>query len=170
MKANYKRRSINKFFLKKNPNIKWHFIGRMQSNKIRKIVYNFDYIHSVDSYKKLLKVSNAANELEKCPTVMLQIKLADDPAKGGFYINNLIENWEEIKKVKGIRVKGLMTINPKGLSSKENLKLFNKCREIANMLNLPDCSMGMSQDWEEAVEAGTTWLRLGSIIFGERNI
>ena len=62
-----------------------------------------------------------------------------------------------------------MTINPKGLSSKENLRLFKKCRALADSLHLPDCSMGMSGDWEEAIDAGSTWLRLGSLIFGGRS-
>ena len=149
-------------------NINWHFIGKLQSNKIRKIVRNFDYIHSVDSYEKLLKISNVSNEENKNPLIMLQVKLSDDPSKGGFNPNILIEKWDHIKKLKGIRIKGLMTINPKGLSSKENMKLFKKCRNLADSLNLYDCSMGMSQDWEEAVEAGSTWLRLGTIIFKNR--
>ena len=140
----------------------------MQSNKIRKIVRNFDYIHSVDSYEKLLKISNVSNEENKNPLIMLQVKLSDDPSKGGFNPNILIEKWDQIKKLKGIRIKGLMTINPKGLSSKENMKLFKKCRNLADSLNLYDCSMGMSHDWEEAVDAGSTWLRLGSIIFKNR--
>ena len=63
-----------------------------------------------------------------------------------------------------------MTINPKGLSSNHNYCLFNKCRELADELNLSDCSMGMSQDWREAVHAGSTWIRIGSLIFGERII
>ena len=61
-----------------------------------------------------------------------------------------------------------MTINPKGLDSKDNFELFKRCRSIADDLELPDCSMGMSNDWEEAIKAGATWIRLGSLIFGER--
>ena len=149
-------------------NIKWHFIGRVQTNKIRKIVQNFEYIHSVDSYEKLLKISNVSFEENKNPIVMLQVKLSDDPNKGGFNPKVLLEKWDQIKEFKSIKIKGLMTINPKGLSSKENIKLFKKCRDLADSLKLQDCSMGMSGDWEEAVEAGSTWLRLGSIIFGNR--
>ena len=149
-------------------NIKWHFIGRVQSNKIRKIVQNFEYIHSVDSYEKLLKISNVSFEEKRNPIVMLQVKLSDDPNKGGFNPEVLLEKWDQIKGLKSIKIKGLMTINPKGLSSKENIKLFKKCRDLADSLKLQDCSMGMSGDWEEAVEAGSTWLRLGSIIFGNR--
>ena len=156
------------FSLKDFKNIKWHFIGRVQSNKIRKIVQNFDYIHSVDSYEKLLKISNISFEEKKNPLIMLQVKLSDDPSKGGFNPKVLIEKWDQIKQFKSIEIKGLMTINPKGLSSIENIKLFKKCRNLADSLKLHDCSMGMSGDWEEAVEAGSTWLRLGSIIFGNR--
>ena len=99
---------------------------------------------------------------------MLQVKLSDDPNKGGFNPKLLLEKWDQIKKFKSIQIKGLMTINPKGLSSIENIKLFNKCRRLADSLKLQDCSMGMSGAWEEAVKAGSTWLRLGSTIFGNR--
>ena len=158
-----------KLILEDIKNIKWHFIGRIQSNKIRKIVQNFEYIHSVDSYEKLLKISNISFEEKKTPSIMLQVKLTDDPSKGGFNSEVLIEKWPQIAQFKNIKIKGLMTINPKGLSSTENIKLFKKCRKLADSLNLHDCSMGMSGDWEEAIDAGSTWLRLGSIIFGNRS-
>ena len=148
--------------------INWHFIGRIQTNKIRKIVQNFRYIHSVDSFEKLQKISNISYEEKKNPSIMLQIKLSDDPTKGGFNPEFLMMKWSEIQKLKNITLTGLMTINPRGLSSKENLKLFKKCRSIADSLKLPDCSMGMSGDWKEAIEAGSTWLRLGALIFGDR--
>ena len=148
--------------------INWHFIGRIQTNKIRKIVQNFRYIHSVDSFEKLQKISNISYEEEKNPSIMLQIKLSDDPNKGGFNPEFLVMKWSEIQKLKNIKLTGLMTINPRGLSSKENLKLFKKCRSLADSLELPDCSMGMSGDWKEAIEAGSTWLRLGALIFGDR--
>ena len=154
--------------LKELKQIKWHFIGRIQSNKIRKIVQNFKYIHSVDSFEKLQKISAISYEEKKKPFIMLQVKFSDDPTKGGFNPELLILKWEEIQELKNINLSGLMTINPRGLSSKENLELFKKCRHLADSLQLPDCSMGMSGDWEEAIEAGSTWLRLGSLIFGDR--
>ena len=154
--------------LKDFKQIKWHFIGRIQSNKIRKIVQSFEYIHSVDSFEKLQKISTISYEEKKSPFIMLQVKLSDDPNKGGFNPELLLSKWTEIQELKNIILTGLMTINPKGLSSKENLELFKKCRSLADSLQLPDCSMGMSGDWEEAIEAGSTWLRLGSLIFGDR--
>jgi len=152
-----------------NNNLNWHFIGRIQTNKIRKIVENFDFIHSVDSYKKLLKISQVAIELQKMPKVFIQIKLAHDPGKSGLLYSELIANWDQIKQIKGILLIGLMTINPKGLNAEQNFQLFNKCRLIADKLELPHCSMGMSNDWEEAIKAGSTWIRLGSLIFGKRD-
>ena len=154
--------------LKDLKQIKWHFIGRIQSNKIRKIVQNFKYIHSVDSFEKLQKISSISYEEKKNPFIMLQVKLSDDPSKGGFRPELLISKWREIQELKNITLKGLMTINPRGLSSKENSELFKKCRSLADTLQLFDCSMGMSGDWEEAIDAGSTWVRLGSIIFGDR--
>jgi len=154
--------------LKDLKKIKWHFIGRLQSNKVRKIVQNFEYIHSVDSFEKLQKISNISYEEKKNPLIMLQVKLSDDPTKGGFNPEILKMKWTEIQELKNITLTGLMTINPKGLSSKENAALFKKCRFLADSLQLPDCSMGMSGDWKEAIDAGSTWLRLGSLIFGDR--
>jgi hypothetical protein len=155
--------------LKDLKEIKWHFIGRIQGNKIRKIVQNFKYIHSVDSFDKLQKISYISGEEKKNPLIMLQVKLSDDPTKGGFNPEILISKWREIQEFKNITLNGLMTINPKGLSSRENSELFKKCRSLADSLQLPDCSMGMSGDWEEAIEAGSTWVRLGSLIFGDRS-
>ena len=155
--------------LKHLKNIKWHFIGRIQSNKVRKIVQNFKYIHSVDSFEKLQKISRISYEEKKNPYIMLQVKLSDDPSKGGFEPDLLISKWSEIQELKNITLKGLMTINPRGLSSNENSELFKKCRSLADSLQLSDCSMGMSGDWEEAIDSGSTWLRLGSLIFGDRS-
>ena len=154
--------------LKDLKQINWHFIGRIQSNKIRKIVQNFKYIHSVDSLEKLQKISNISFEEKKNPLIFLQVKLSDDPTKGGFNPEFLKLKWREIQDLNNIILTGLMTINPKGISSKENSELFKKCRDLADLLQLQDCSMGMSGDWEEAIDAGSTWLRLGSLIFGDR--
>ena len=93
------------FLLKDFKNIKWHFIGRVQSNKIRKIVQNFDYIHSVDSYEKLLKISKVSFEEKKNPLIMLQVKLSDDPSKGGFNPKVLIENGIRLSNLKVLKLK-----------------------------------------------------------------
>ncbi len=167
--SKYQEAFEKQLILKDLKQIKWHFIGRIQSNKIRKIVQNFKYIHSVDSFEKLQKISRISYEEKKNPYIMLQVKLSDDPSKGGFEPDVLISMWSEIQELKNITLKGLMTINPRGLSSNENSELFKKCRSLADSLQLSDCSMGMSGDWEEAIDSGSTWLRLGSLIFGDRS-
>ncbi len=167
--SKYQEAFEKQLILKDLKQIKWHFIGRIQSNKIRKIVQNFKYIHSVDSFEKLQKISRISYEEKKNPFIMLQVKLSDDPSKGGFEPDLLISKWSEIQELKNITLKGLMTINPRGLSSNENSELFKKCRSIADSLQLSDCSMGMSGDWEEAIDSGSTWLRLGSLIFGDKS-
>jgi pyridoxal phosphate enzyme (YggS family) len=167
--SKYQEAIEKQLILKDLKQIKWHFIGRIQSNKIRKIVQNFKYIHSVDSFEKLQKISRISYEEKKNPYIMLQVKLSDDPSKGGFEPDVLISKWSEIQELKNITLKGLMTINPRGLSSNENSELFKKCRSLADSLQLSDCSMGMSGDWEEAIDSGSTWLRLGSLIFGDRS-
>ena len=167
--SKYQEAFEKQLILKDLKQIKWHFIGRIQSNKIRKIVQNFKYIHSVDSFEKLQKISRISYEEKKNPYIMLQVKLSDDPSKGGFEPDVLISKWSEIQELKNITLKGLMTINPRGLSSNENSELFKKCRSIADSLHLSDCSMGMSGVWEEAIDSGSTWLRLGSLIFGNRS-
>ena len=167
--SKFQEASKKQLNLKELKHIKWHFIGRIQSNKIRKIVQNFEYIHSVDSLEKLQKISSISCEEKKNPSIMLQVKFGDDPNKGGFNPELLILKWRQIQELKNIKITGLMTINPKGLGSKGNTVLFKECRSLADTLQLPDCSMGMSGDWEEAVEAGSTWLRLGSLIFGNRS-
>ena len=167
--SKYQEAFEKQLILKDLKQINWHFIGRIQSNKIRKIVQNFKYIHSVDSFEKLQKISRISYEEKKNPYIMLQVKLSDDPSKGGFEPDLLISKWSEIQELKNITLKGLMTINPRGLSSNENSELFKKCRSLADSLQLSDCSMGMSGDWEEAIDSGSTWLRLGSLIFGDRS-
>ena len=82
--------------------INWHFIGRIQTNKIRKIVQNFQYIHSVDTYEKLEKISKTSLEEMKNPLIMLQVKLSDDPYKGGFNPELLLSKWREIKELKTV--------------------------------------------------------------------
>ena len=90
--------------------INWHFIGRIQKNKIRKIVQNFQYIHSVDSFEKLQKISSISCEEKKNPLIMIQVKFSDDPTKGGFNPELLLLKWKEIKELKNIKLTGLMTI------------------------------------------------------------
>ena len=150
--------------------IEWHFIGRLQSNKVRSVVKAFSVIHSVDSLALAERVSRISSEEEVSPSVMLQVKLRPDPSKGGFDANQLQSVWPQISTLPAIRVVGLMTMAPMECPAIDRQALFRECRDLADHLALPDCSMGMSGDWREAAAAGSTWLRLGSTLFGARPV
>ncbi len=151
------------------PSLRWHFIGHIQSNKIRAIVRSFNIIHSVHSFKLAQKISIIAMEEKKSPKIMIQVKLRKDDNKSGLTSDELLIDWENIIALPCISVVGLMTIAPLGLEKNQRKSLFRECRLLADKLELEHCSMGMSSDWQEAVEAGSTWIRLGTILFGERS-
>ena len=148
--------------------LQWHFIGRLQSNKVRSVVRAFPVIHSVDSLPLAQRVSRIAGEEEKRPEVLLQVKLRPDANKGGFLRDELLSAWTELAALPSITVVGLMTMAPMGCDADDRRALFEECRALADQLELRECSMGMSGDWQEAAAAGSTWLRLGSVLFGPR--
>ena len=150
--------------------IEWHFIGRLQSNKVRPVVKAFSVIHSVDSLELARRVSRIASEEEVSPSVLLQVKLRPDPSKGGFDADHLQNVWAELSTLPAMRVVGLMTMAPFDCPVMDRRALFSECRHLADHLGLPDCSMGMSGDWRDATAAGSTWLRLGSALFGARPV
>ena len=148
--------------------LQWHFIGRLQSNKVRSVVRAFPVIHSVDSLPLAQRVSRIAGEEEQRPEVLLQVKLRPDANKGGFLRDELLSAWTELAALPSMTVVGLMTMAPMGCKADDRRALFQECRELADQLELRECSMGMSGDWQEAAAAGSTWLRLGSVLFGPR--
>ncbi len=148
--------------------IRWHFVGRLQKNKVRGVVKICDFIHSVDSLSLAERVSRISSEENRHPQVMLQVKFLEDPTKGGFSIDELLENWSKLMNLSNLNIIGLMTIPPVDLDLDVRRTLFKNCRNFADELGLKDCSMGMSRDWKEAVEAGSTWIRVGSLLFGDR--
>ena len=96
------------------------------------------------------------------------MKLRPDPNKGGFDPEQLKTSWLELKALPAMRIVGLMTMAPLGFSEADRRGLFQDCRQLANAMDLPQCSMGMSGDWPEAAAAGATWVRVGSALFGAR--
>ena len=148
--------------------LKWHFVGKLQKNKVRGVIKEFNFIHSVDSLSLIERISRISQEEQKIPNIFLQVKLRDDPQKGGFLKQDLLNNWSKIVSLKNIHLIGLMTIPPIALNFDQRKDLFYECRNLANHLELNDCSMGMSNDWQEALDCGATWIRLGSLLFGKR--
>ena len=150
--------------------LRWHFVGTLQKNKVRRVIKEFDFIHSVDSLPLLERISRISEEEKKTPNIFLQVKFRIDPNKGGFSKQELLESWSKIISFKNIHIIGLMTIPPIALNSYQRQELFTECRNLANYLGIKDCSMGMSNDWQEAIAGGATWIRLGSLLFGNRRI
>jgi PLP dependent protein len=152
------------------PDLDWHFIGRLQANKARAVLRRFGTIHSVDSLALAERLQRIAAEEGLAPGILLQVKFRPDPAKTGFEPDEVRALGADLGRLAPLRCLGLMTIAPLGLTAGERLELFRDCRALADALGLPDCSMGMSGDWRDAVAAGSTWVRLGSVLFGSRPI
>jgi pyridoxal phosphate enzyme (YggS family) len=150
------------------PPLDWHFIGRLQANKARGVLRHFSTIHSLDSWPLAERLRRIAQEEGLSPAVFAQVKLRPDPAKTGFDPPTLREVGPQLANLAPLRLLGLMTIAPLGLDAPERLDLFQDCAALARELGLPELSMGMSGDWREALAAGSTWIRLGSTLFGER--
>jgi len=146
----------------------WHFIGRLQANKARQVLRHFGTLHSLDSLELAQRLQRLAAEEGLAPAVFLQVKLRADPGKTGFEPEALRQAWPELRQLAPLRIVGLMTIAPLGLSATELEGLFHACAALAAELELKELSMGMSGDWRPAAAAGSTWVRLGSGLFGPR--
>ncbi len=160
--------------------ITWHFIGRVQSNKSRKVLANFDWIHSVDSLKLAQRLNQQAQELNRCPTCCLQVKLAPDPNKSGFEPDELLAALPALSQLIHLEIVGLMAITPYGLGASQTQAVFERGRDLAQQLShvaqqqgwetvqMNELSMGMSGDFDVAIAAGATLVRIGSGLFGQR--
>lgn len=158
------------------PDLNWHLIGHLQSNKAKKALELFQWIHSCDNLKLAQRLNRLATELSVRPQVCLQVKIVPDPDKYGWTVPELLADLPELDRCNALQIKGLMTILPLGLSEQESLEVFEHTRELADKveqqnwsnLQMQELSMGMSEDYPLAVKAGATMVRLGRIIFGER--
>lgn len=164
---------INKLPQEIKDNSNFHLIGHLQSNKARKAVEYFDYIHSLDSTKLAEIISEEALKLGKRQKVLLQINNANEEQKFGFSKEDIFENFEEIKSLKGLDVIGLMNMAPFGLEKQDLIALFKDIVNLRDTLEkkfdckLKEISMGMSGDYKEAIEAGATMIRVGRRLFSQ---
>ncbi|MEO1427474.1 MAG: YggS family pyridoxal phosphate-dependent enzyme [Cyanobacteria bacterium J06632_19] len=158
--------------------ITWHFIGHLQSNKAKKALSYFQWLHSVDSLKLAQRLNVLASEMGLNPKVCLQVKILPDPSKSGFTVSQLLDDLVELNRCQSLQFEGLMTIPPLGLETSEVVKVFNQTRELATEIDkrnlenikIKQLSMGMSQDYQLAIQSGATMIRLGTILFGERQL
>lgn len=156
--------------------LSWHFIGHIQTNKARKVIENFAWIHSVDSLKLAQRLDKLAQELDCQPKICLQVKLLKDPNKYGWEVEDLWTDLPQLESYHYLNIEGLMTILPLDLSTTEMLATFGATKELAQEINqkkysniqIKQLSMGMSGDYLLAIKAGATMIRLGQIIFGAR--
>jgi pyridoxal phosphate enzyme (YggS family) len=149
------------------PAITWHMIGHLQTNKAGQAARYFDIIESVDSIR-LATLLNG--QLEQKKPVLLQVNVAGEDTKSGFELKDIHRAAEEIGKLDKLEVKGLMTIAPFTDNPEEVRPVFRKLRELRSDLKLEQLSMGMTDDFEVAIEEGATIVRIGRAIFGERSI
>ena len=147
-------------------NLKLHMIGKLQLNKAKKAVKIFDYIHSLDNAKLASRIAQYEKELNKKTKLFIQVNLGEENQKSGILLNDLNNFYYYCKKELLLNVIGLMCLPPVESNSQKYFKIL---KSVAEKLNLKDLSMGMSSDFEQAIINGSTYLRLGTIILGERN-
>jgi hypothetical protein len=154
----------------------WHFIGHLQSNKAKYAVRLFDLIHSVDSLKLAQELNKYAKKNDKIQAILIQVNVAKEVAKSGVYVEDTVKLLNEVSRLENIAVKGLMTMPPY-FNAPEKVRPFftalRKFRDQINMEAIPnismdELSMGMTGDFEAAIEEGATIVRIGTAIFGDR--
>lgn len=154
------------------PDAIWHFIGHLQSNKARDVVGRFDLIESVDTVSLAREIARRAQKQEQTAPVLLEVKLDPIPTKFGFAPGQVLEAANVIRELPGLEVHGLMTMAPFGLDAEQVRPYFQQMRQCYAQLPLESqhvLSMGMTGDFETAIEEGATHVRIGTAIFGQRN-
>lgn len=157
--------------------IEWHMIGHLQRNKVKYIVDKVDLIHSVDSVRLAETIEQEAVKKDVIVPVLVEVNVAEEDSKFGLKVNEVLSIIEEISKFPHIRIKGLMTIAPYVENPEENRPVFARLRKLSvdiaekniDNVSVEILSMGMTNDYEVAIEEGATMVRVGTGIFGERN-
>ena len=143
-----------------------HMIGKLQTNKVKHAVSLFDYIHSVDNFRLAEKISNEQQKQNKKIKIFIQVNIGDEDKKNGILISDAEKFYQKCTKHLNLNIVGFMCIPP----NDNNVHLnFSKMRDFITQTGLKELSMGMSNDYLEAVEFESTYLRIGSKIFGKRN-
>lgn len=147
--------------------ITWHMIGHLQTNKVKDALRLFDTIHSVDSIHLAEAISKRASTTVP---VFLETNVAGEVSKGGFPLEQLPQTLETIRQMPNLDIRGLMTVAPLAVAPESVRPIFSRLRAEGDQLGLRDLSMGMTGDFEVAIEEGATHVRIGRAIFGERRI
>ena len=150
----------------KNPQLKLHMLGKIQTNKVKFLLPLFDYIHSLDNLKLAQKISEEETKKNKKLKIFIQVNIANESQKNGIDVNDLNEFYFKCKNDLNLNIVGLMCLPPQ---NKEPTEYFLLLKKLAKDLNIFNLSMGMSNDYPEAIKCGSTHLRIGSEIFGKRD-
>jgi len=154
--------------------VRWHMIGHLQSNKARDAVYLFQMIQSVDSLELAQEINKWADKLAKTVQILLEVNIAGESSKFGYPPERLLTEFEQINALPRIEIHGLMTVAPWTAEPERIRPIFRRLRELKTECDqilgvpLPHLSMGMSGDFEIAIEEGATMIRIGSALFGPR--
>jgi len=151
-----------------NSRICWHMIGHLQRNKAKQAVRLFELIHSVDSVELMGLLNKYASEAGKVQRVLIEVKLSHEEAKHGVEKGKLKGLIKEAESMRNMRVEGLMTIPPYSDDPEKSRPYFKELKRLRDEYGLKELSMGMTNDFEIAVEEGATMVRVGTAIFGER--
>ncbi len=146
--------------------VKLHMIGKLQTNKVKKAVKIFDYIHSVDSFKLAKKISNEQNEINKRIKLFIQLNINNEKQKSGIFINELNDFYQSMTKELKLDIVGLMCIPD---VERKSTEAFTLMKSLCDKLGLKEISMGMSSDYLDAIDYGSTFVRIGTKIFGKRD-
>ncbi len=148
-----------------NPKIKLHMVGKLQTNKVKNALKIFDYIHSLDNIRLAEKIAKQQENLKTKPKLFIQINIGKEIQKTGIDVEKLIDFYQDCKNM-GLRIIGTMCLPPE---NKDSNFFFSEMKKINKSLNLHEISMGMSNDYLNAIEYSSTYLRIGSKIFGSRS-
>lgn len=165
---NYIQEALEKIEILKSLDIQWHLIGPIQKNKVKFLKKNFAYIHSLDSLELAKKISDKALEIKHRQKVFVQVNLSGETSKSGFDQETFKVQWPQLQELQGLEIVGLMTMPPLENEPEKNRKIFQELKKLGQSMNLNEFSMGTSHDYKVALEEGATWVRLGTILFGDR--
>lgn len=157
--------------------VNWHLIGQLQRNKVKYIIDKVALIHSVDSIALAQEIEKRAKAVNKVQKILIQVNISGEQTKSGITPQETVDICREISRLEHVKICGLMTISAKGFDFEQNYTVFKNLRDLSDEIkrleienvDMKELSMGMSHDYEAAVAAGTTMVRIGSAVFGSRD-
>ncbi|MGD9974400.1 MAG: YggS family pyridoxal phosphate-dependent enzyme [Desulfatirhabdiaceae bacterium] len=174
---NYIQEAREKFQALANLPISWHFIGHLQTNKAKYAVRQFDLIHTVDSLRLATELNREAEKHDKIQSILIQVNIAQEASKSGADSGGTIPLIQEISQLAHVRIQGLMTMPPYDDDPEQVRPFFRSLKTLSDQIrnlgipgvSMTELSMGMSHDFEVAIEEGATLVRIGTAIFGDRS-